>query len=381
MGLLPLFSLQYLYTRPVTPYLIIYLFISNFLLPLLASSPPQVYISHAQLELDINCLPDIAQKVLELARTAYPAETCTVQYVRLLVRVLLRLGDLNKIRWAFQPVFGVGGAAAVTSVAAAAIGVKGLDGVVSGATSAPPNVVATPLSLRDQLELWEDYLMAETILGLSSIDRLDELRNNRDGCRAAFEDSERAKNVTLGSAAIAAAENASAAKPDGVFDSSNELLDRYGGISSAIPESDAALSERSRGFNRNSLVGSSAPGGERAASRPRKWGAVVGADAKETAETDSSGIPLALRHFINRLPPHAGAQPDLDAFSRHLRALVLPPRPVDESEAQMVGHTKRSAQGQDWLAMVNDDDDAAGDDLTSATRDDIFRQRQRARLM
>lgn len=333
----------------------------------------------------------MAHKVLELARSAYPTETCTVQYVRLLVRVLLRLGDLNKIRWAFQTVLGEGGAAAVTSVAAAAIGVKagggggGLGGGAaegSGTAGASANAVASPLSMRDQLELWEDYLMAETILGLSSVHRLDELRGFRDGCRAAFEDGERAKNVTLGSAAIAAAESASAAKPDGVFDASNELLDRYGGVSSAIPEADLALSERSRGFNRNALGAANAPGAT-ASSRPRKWGSVVGADGNKdsSAEADASGVTTALRLFINRLPPHAGPLPDFDTFSRHLRALVLPPRPVDESEAQMATHAKRSAPGQDWLSMVNDEDDAAGDDMTSATRDDIFRQRQRARLL
>lgn len=312
--------------------------------------------------------------MLELARSTYPAETATTQFIRLLTRVLLRLGDVNKIRWAFQTVLGEGNAAAVTSMAATVTGPKNGGDAAAGAGA------AAGLSLRDQLELWEDYLNAETILGLSGIDRLDILRNCRDAARQAYEDSERAKHVITGSAAVAAAESASSARTEGIFEYSNQLIERYSGIASTIPEVDSALSERSRSFGGRATA-AAAPAEGSTAARSRRWGSTANESQDTSSTADTLGVPQVLRSFINKLPPYmAPSMPDFDAFARSLRGLILPPRPMVEEDVA-VG-SKRAAPGSEWLAgLGNEDDDAAGDDLTSATRDDIFRQRQRARLL
>ena len=325
-----------------------------------------------------------------------------------MVRALLRLGDLAKIRWAFSTVLGEGGSAGALSVTAARVGVDGTGAAASSRTATADaggnkdadnsdnptgsaSGSASGLSHSEQCEMWEDYLYAETLLGVSSVGRLDELRKHRDAARAAYEDSERAKHVVTGAAAIAAAEIAAAARAEGLFESSNELLERYvgsvggGALGVALPDGDIALSDRSRTFAPR-LASGGAWGGDGGAEgrRSRRWDSSSGGpDGSSSSASDIIlGVTPQLRAFINKLPPYlASAPPDYDTFTRSLRSLILPPRPLAEDEGLPISGMA-GKRGAEWLTNLgNEDDDAAGDDLFSATRDDIFRQRQRARLL
>ena len=60
--------------------------------------------AHAQLELNINCAPLIALKVLNTARISFPTAACDVRFVCMLCKVLTLLGDLKQIRWIFQSI-------------------------------------------------------------------------------------------------------------------------------------------------------------------------------------------------------------------------------------------------------------------------------------
>ena len=70
------------------------------------SSIIQFSMAHAQLELNVNCSPTIALKILSTARTSYPSAAGDVRYVCMLCRVLTLLGDLKQIRWIFQTIIG-----------------------------------------------------------------------------------------------------------------------------------------------------------------------------------------------------------------------------------------------------------------------------------
>lgn len=77
----------------------------------LTRTPPvlsltQFSMAHAQLELNVNCSPTIALKVLTVARTSYPSAASDVRYICMLCRVLTILGDLKQIRWIFQTIIG-----------------------------------------------------------------------------------------------------------------------------------------------------------------------------------------------------------------------------------------------------------------------------------
>jgi hypothetical protein len=86
--------------------------------------------AHAQLELNVNCSPTIALKVLSAARTSYPSAACDVRYVCMLCRVLTLLGDLKQIRWIFQTI--IGEAVVITPPAPLVAGAANL--VTSGLT-------------------------------------------------------------------------------------------------------------------------------------------------------------------------------------------------------------------------------------------------------
>ena len=110
-----------------------------------------------------------------------------------------------------------------------------------------------------------------------------------------------------------------------------------------------------------------------------------GGDGGGMGGSDDLPLPPALQSFLNRLPPHTGQEPDIDQYLRRFKNLVLPPRPIAETEGDgdmlLVGG-KRGAPG-DWLNSGGVDE---GDGIDyeendhHTSRDDVFRQRQRARL-
>ena len=102
------------------------------------------------------------------------------------------------------------------------------------------------------------------------------------------------------------------------------------------------------------------------------------------------GIPSVLTDLISKLPVLAAGGPDQDieGFLRQLKSITLPPRPLVEIEADFVPiGTKRAAElamaaGQQGMSGDNAQEDGIdyedeGDHPTQ--RDDVFRQRQRAR--
>ena len=60
--------------------------------------------AHAQLELNVNCSPVIALKILNMARATFPSAAHDVRFVCMLCTVLTVLGDLKQIRWIFQTI-------------------------------------------------------------------------------------------------------------------------------------------------------------------------------------------------------------------------------------------------------------------------------------
>jgi tetratricopeptide (TPR) repeat protein len=263
-----------------------------------------VYIAHALLELEVNCKPDIALKILQLAYE-FDSHSCmsNIQYIRLYVRLLLRLGDLQHIRWIMQRVLsdemgcwtssvfttkqqlgmsnfslsmtsalGPGGVV-VSNVVASGIpdtilngdrtngssisdGARGGDAVDaikadenhggsvgskatngSSNSSQPAHII---FSLPDQLQLWDDYLIAETTLGLSSVARLDELRGYRDRVKHMLMDIEATRAAAAGGV-VGVRDATSRPNIFGIFNSCADLCERYTVGPIGIPDNDEAL--------------------------------------------------------------------------------------------------------------------------------------------
>jgi len=107
-----------------------------------------------------------------------------------------------------------------------------------------------------------------------------------------------------------------------------------------------------------------------------------------SSHATSTGVPTVLSNLISRLPPHVGPEPSIDMFLRHLKSTTLPPRPLEEEERDLTSNigVKRAVPGAEWLSGMSAQSAEGGDDIdyemneaAQTSRDDIFRQRQRAR--
>lgn len=320
-----------------------------------------IYMAHAQLELEGNGEPSVAVKVLALCKAAYPTESASVAFIRLLVRALLRLNDLKQIQWEFNSL-----------LARACGGAAGANIFSLGDTALPTVAMSNDelskeqgksgdplLSLKDQVELWNDYLNVETTVSLSSLQRLNELRGCRDAALRALQEQRAKESLGKDSAKGGAADKGF----KGMYEVVPRLGERYGSHVTRLPLLDTDLQKRC------SVRGRQASGQDR--------GGLSG--------SDDLPLPPALQNFMSRLPAHSGPEPDIDQYIRRFKVLVLPPRPSAETEAEsdllLVG-SKRSAPAE-WLnqggAEEGDGIDYEMQD-TYTSRDDVFRQRQRARL-
>lgn len=326
-----------------------------------------IYMAHAQLELEGNGESQVAVKVLSLCKAAYPTESTSVAFIRLLVRALLRLNDLKQIQWEFNSL-----------LARACAGAAGAAPFSIG-DSALPTVAASMeelskdhgkpgealLTLQDQLELWNDYLQVETTVGLSSLKRLNELRSCRDAALRSLQEYRAKESIGQDGAATAAAAAAKDANKSfkGMYEMVPRLGERYGSHVTRLPLLDTELQKRC------SVRGRQTSGQDR--------GGLGG--------SEDLPLPPVLQSFLSRLPAHTGPEPDIDQYIRRFKVLVLPPRPSAETEAEndllLVG-SKRNAPAE-WLNQGGADE---GDGIdyemqdTYTSRDDVFRHRQRARL-
>ena len=335
----------------------------------------EIYLANAKMELDANSAPDIAIKVLELCKASYPNESHSLEYAKLLASAHLRTGNLKQIQWTFQTILGQGGAEDVPNFSS---NFKSSENNNDGAGDGNGAEVTSnyQLSLRDQLELWNEYLHCEDVLGLSNVPRMNALRTSRDKAAIALDDHERTKEVAVGSSAGGASGPSSQLRLEGLFDCPGELVDRYGVMFERLPEKDMMVYERSRAKASLSSYSHSAQNG--------LGGGLYGAG---NTDVGGKGIPPVLKNFIGRLPKHNGPMPNIEGFLRHLKGLTLPPRPTsddtDNIPITIVGG-KRQMPGSEWLTNANGDGadtiDYEMDEDATDKRDDVFRQRRRARL-
>jgi hypothetical protein len=348
-----------------------------------------IYMANAQLELEGNCAPEITVKVLALCRAAYPSDSASLAFNRLLVRALVRLNDLRQIQWEFNSLLarvtegkGKGGLfslgdTALPSVATSAEELsKDATKTTQSSSSSSSSSSSLLLSLSDQLELWGDYLAVETTIGLSSIKRLNELRQCRDLARKALREHRLKESLSNASGSNSSSNNGNNEDFRGFFEYVPLLGERYASFVNSIPAADSELQKRC------------------SATRGRGVGA-NGNNAAGMGSSDDLPLPPTLQSFLNRLPTHAGPEPDIDQYIRRFKLLVLPPRPSadggGDSDLLLVGGSNKRAAPAEWLgrgggATGGAAGDEGGDGIdyemedTYTSRDDVFRQRQRARF-
>lgn len=373
------------------------------------------------MELEVNCSPQVALNVLNMAQKHNAACLKDAYFVQAITRVLTLLGDVKQIRWIFQTALSEHSASAdQTALLAAAAGKTasqnhrgGRSRQQANASSGAPGSHAL---LKAELGLWEEYLHAETVLGLSDVARLNELRSRRDKVKMAFEEAERVRTGVV----FASKEEARAAQR-GVFHPAADLSERYDSSSIctvwSLPEADKALQERCA-YMITGLSSASA-GGRRADRAERNAGGAGGAqrnpaigESRDMLNMSTefhlslAGLPAILRDLLAKLPFHSGPLPDIDGFVRHVKSVILPPRPEPDDSAPAEGaELLRNGEGTEeggemgsatapaWLGKhaldEADVDPEETDDVTLGAKgksaapmapdEDVFRKRKRTR--
>lgn len=343
-----------------------------------------IFMANAKLELEGNNQPEIAVKVLELARKNYTVESHSLEYIQLLVRALLRMGDLQQIQWIMNAALGKAGARGVFSFHNASSSLVNVNGKGDDSENADvngddinnsndKNNISVNLSLGDQLELWEDYLHIETTIGVSSTRRLNELRRMRDYAMEDLKQWRKNNEALSGTGIPATIERSTETKRviKSIYEFPSEIITRYHEFTTSMPENERNLVDRSA---REMIM-------EGDGKISNTLGSIGG-----KKDDDALSLPPKLKLFINNLQPHTGPMPDIDGFLRHFKGLVLPPRPSQESIDNDSGvGAKRNAS--DWLTQAAEDNedgdniDYEMNDEPNAARDDIFRMRKRQKRL
>jgi hypothetical protein len=160
----------------------------------------QVYLAHALLEVEVNNEPQVALKVLEMARSQHPVASNKVAFLTLMTKVLVRLGDVRQLRWVYQTALGAAGAVDGSAISSSVQRYKVTDG----------------FTLEEQAELWQSYLDAELTLGMSDVTRLAQLRARLEAVKRSLADKK--KNSS---------QNDSTTANCDLFDSVVDIFSRY----------------------------------------------------------------------------------------------------------------------------------------------------------
>ena len=387
--------------------------------------------SHAKLELDSNNEVEIALKVLELGKSyEIPTYLYDLRYIHLQIRCLLRQNNLSQIQWILQSsidqihsfiqlYFSSTSLSSSSSQHTDSHDSNGVtnSGLTSAASTSNPVLTTLPPNfqivegLKIQYYLWEELYYVENTIGLSDIKRMKWILAQKASAQSEYE------NYLLASSKKSLTSNDLTEKYRGVgiFEYPYELCSRYellfGNNDLFGTRADNYFRQRCNGkllleelirldLDKQFLMQSSSNGFHSSFSIKKKNG--------NEMMSETMGIPVPIRELLVHIPTYTGPLPDIETCIKNLRSMVLPPRPVDSELSHvsssngdvgtisiLSGGNKRpreEAIGRDWMKAMNGleeaDDEEATDKILPKTNlestirsDDVFRQRQRARLL
>lgn len=411
-----------------------------------AETTLELYLAHATLEWQVNNAVDVARRCLDLCREKLGQSVClrSAAYLSLCVGVLSQLGERETLRWlltvaledatsSFSSLTAGGGAAATAfdaEIAQLQRQVELLELFLMSELRLNSADRAHLEYLRDRRHVTKTLLDERLAAGAGRGEReKDSKDKDKDGANSVSKLSAKltmlmanvhgfghplltgggASGGGAAASSLAAASTASSSAAMNVrrsiFDATYELFERYDHISSVsaatAPSSSsaaAAVTQRADAELRERIRGKSAldplhsqPAQLLHAHAQQQQGDGRGDGARSSRHGASSsggaagGVSDLLRDFALKLPQHVGPAPDLDAFVRHIRSVVLPPRPngpaVGTYRASFAGgaavHSDAAATAMDVGGGDDARDDADGA-MAVDEGNDVFRQRHRA---
>jgi hypothetical protein len=336
----------------------------------------EIYLSHAKLELEVNCNPKIAYNILLLTRIKYPTCIYDIYYIKSLVKVLLQLGDLLQLRWIFQIALhesnindsnstnnDTGGGNDNNSSNSSSNLINNIV-TTSSSSNNKYNIITnssenTILQLRTEYELRDEYLKAEIQLGMSDVIRLNELRNRRDKVKIALNDAMRIQFGIGRSSNNNSSSSSNCHLQHGFFMITNDLIERYDQnndlITYTLTDDDQDMIDRSRQALKSSFSSPSSSSSSSILSSATAMNGITGTSISSLKRDlkimstkfnqSLSGLPMILRDLLSKLPTHIGPVPDIDGFIRHMKSMILPPRPSIDDNIMMIDVNDVSSSG------------------------------------
>jgi hypothetical protein len=139
----------------------------------------EAYVAHAAMELQVNNEPNVALRVLNAAREQHSTAFSNVMYIKLLTKVLTRLGDFRQIRWIYEVTVGQ---------------LENKEIKLLSETN-------QKFKPEDELSLWEELLEAEVTMGMCDINRLlllqDKIRSLKNQSLKDYTDKQNENKLDL----------------------------------------------------------------------------------------------------------------------------------------------------------------------------------------
>ena len=275
------------------------------------------------MEFEVNNEASVALKVLQFTESLIPSITRSLAYVKLMSKVLLRLGEFTQLRWMYSSMLG-----------------SMIEDEVKAEKAPLPE-----LNPEDVAELWEDFYRIEATLGLATLSRLNEVRAKRNTARMLIQGE--VKEVDGYNGDIT----------EGVL----SVLERFEHCNiSSMQTIDGGIWNRCVG-----LVD------DRETRPVRRADMNVRRSRKEEFFASDSlvHVSTAVKELAFNLPFLNTPVADVGVYLDQLRKLVLPARPEDEDDSNTSASSKRPRA---------EDDEEEGE-LAAADVEDIFKRRQRMR--
>lgn len=270
-----------------------------------------------------------------------------MEYIKILTKTLVRLGDFRQLRWVYEANIGL---------------VEDKDTIIKENSK---------FTAKDILQLWEELLQAELTMGMSDTNRLMLLQERVRLARAEIDRTFIASQDSLD-----------------LFEPIQQLYSRHN-VAASLPNCDSALNIRVSAALERDMV-------ERHDHRAEQ---VTSAKTQRRKRDDAppdgvelSGVPIFLRDLLVALPPISGPVPNTDEFIDQLRRTVLPPRPISDKKGSSSGDsllglgvsvpqdTSSQTGNKRKLLSIDDDSDLDRDANFMDNKNDVFKQRRRVKL-
>lgn len=265
----------------------------------------ELYTSTAELELEVNSDAQVALRIMEAARVSVPRALQFWPYLQLLRLVLRQAGKNVDLRSVLKMAL---------AEAAEPLSLLEADDVAGSSSDGyAPRCTNWRLGPQSKLEVINHLLRFEAQYGGD----LGEMQALREEWKKAFAEQQgpdgkgpqqRDESTALSEASLEFFHRYADITICGFMEDEQDVLDRIQQTSAKDQDDEV-------------------DGGD----EPAAVGLSRGKGAR-SKKANQSAIPNLIRDFVAKLPKYVGLQPEIEQFCRHVRSVIVPPRPSDEDD-------------------------------------------------